>query len=92
VVNEVYRVIVGKPGHPEHFPYIGCWQDALLIWPKWLRVARVATTSKCKRKKTKEPVLAKKPKKMPPTYVPLYLPLPPVPSSTPLPLTLDGEA
>jgi hypothetical protein len=29
---------------------------------------------------------------MPPTYVPLYLPLPPVPSSTPLPLTLDGEA
>jgi hypothetical protein len=22
VVNEVYRVIVGKPGHPDQFPYI----------------------------------------------------------------------
>jgi hypothetical protein len=72
VVNEVYRVIVGKPGHPEQFPYISCWQDAVLSWPTWLRpyleeacrimVARVATTSKC-REKTKEPMLAEEPKK-----------------------------
>jgi hypothetical protein len=66
-VNEVYRVIVGKPGHPEQSPYIDCWQDAVLSQPTWLRpcleeacrimVARVATTSKC-RKKAKEPILA----------------------------------
>jgi hypothetical protein len=33
VVNEVYRVIVGRPGHPEQFPYIDCWQDTVLSWP-----------------------------------------------------------
>jgi hypothetical protein len=63
VVNEVYRVIVGNPGHPDHFPYIDCWQDAVLSWPTWLRlcleeayritVGRVATTSKC-REETKQ--------------------------------------
>jgi hypothetical protein len=37
VVNEVCKVIVGNPGHPEHFPYIGCWQDVILSWPTWLR-------------------------------------------------------
>jgi hypothetical protein len=26
VVNDVYRVIVGKPGHPDQFPCINCWQ------------------------------------------------------------------
>jgi hypothetical protein len=31
-VNEVYRVIVGNPGHPDQFPYIDCWQDAVLSW------------------------------------------------------------
>jgi hypothetical protein len=30
VVNEVYRVIVGNPGHPDQFPYIDCWQDIVL--------------------------------------------------------------
>jgi hypothetical protein len=25
VVNEVFRVIVGNPGHPEQFLYIDCW-------------------------------------------------------------------
>jgi hypothetical protein len=29
-VNEVYRVIIGNPGHPDHFPYTDCWQDAVL--------------------------------------------------------------
>jgi hypothetical protein len=33
VVNEVYRVIVGRPGHLEQFPYIDCWQDAVLSQP-----------------------------------------------------------
>jgi hypothetical protein len=54
-------------------------------------VARVITTSKCKEK-AKEPILAREPKKTPSPYVPLYPPLPPVPSSTPWPLTSDGEA
>jgi hypothetical protein len=37
VVNKVYRLIVEKSGHPEQFPYIDCWLDAVLIWPTWLR-------------------------------------------------------
>jgi hypothetical protein len=100
VVNEVYRVIVGKPRHPEQFPYIDCWWDAVLSWPSWLRpyleeacrimVARVATASKC-REKAKEPILAEEPEEVPPPYRPLYPPLPPVPSSAPLPLTVEGE-
>jgi hypothetical protein len=32
-VNEVYRVIVGMPGHPNQFPYIDSWQDAALSQP-----------------------------------------------------------
>jgi hypothetical protein len=32
VVNEVYRVIIGKPEHPDQFPYI-CWQDVILSRP-----------------------------------------------------------
>jgi hypothetical protein len=94
VVNEVYRVIVGRPGHPD------CWQDAVFSWPTWLRpcleevcgimVARVAAASKC-REKAKEPILAEEPEDIPPPYVPLYPPLSPVPSSTPPPLTLDVE-
>jgi hypothetical protein len=100
-VNEVYRVIVGKPGHPDMLPYIDCWQDTILSQPAWLRpyleetcrimVARVAITSKC-REKTKELVLVEEPKETLSPYVPLYPPLPPAPSSTPLPLTSDGEA
>jgi hypothetical protein len=100
VVNEVHKVIVGRPGHPNQFPYIDCWQDSVLSWPTQLRpcleesyrimVPRVAATSKC-REKTKEPILAKEPEEVPPPYVPLYPPLPPVPSSTPPPPTLDGE-
>jgi hypothetical protein len=30
VVNEVYKVIVGKPGHPDQFPNFDCWQDEVL--------------------------------------------------------------
>jgi hypothetical protein len=72
VVNEVFKLIVRKPEHLDKFPYIDCWQDAVLSWPVWLRpsleetcrimVARVATTSKC-REKPKEPILAKDPRK-----------------------------
>jgi hypothetical protein len=34
VVNEVYRVVVGRL---EQFPYIDCWQDTVLSWSTWLR-------------------------------------------------------
>jgi hypothetical protein len=60
VVDEVYRVIVGRTGHPNQFPYIDCWQDAVFSQPTWLRpclekacrimVARVDATSKCREK------------------------------------------
>jgi hypothetical protein len=99
VVNEVYRVIVERPGHLDQFPFIECWQDAVLSWPTWLRpcleeacriiVARVPATSKF-REKTKE--LDEEPEEISPPYVPLYPPLPPAPSSTLLPPTLDREA
>jgi hypothetical protein len=74
VVNEVYRVIVGNPGHPDQFPYTDCWQNAVFSQPTWLRpyleeacrimIARVATTPKC-REKTKEPILAEEPEEKP---------------------------
>jgi hypothetical protein len=92
VLNEVYRVIVGRPGHLDQFPYIDCWQYAVLSQSMWLRpcleeayrimVARVATTSKC-REKTKESVLAEELVEVSPPYVPFYPPLPPVPRSAP---------
>jgi hypothetical protein len=37
VVNKVYRVIVGRLGHPDQFPYIDCQQDAVLSRPTLLR-------------------------------------------------------
>jgi hypothetical protein len=30
VVNEIYRVIIGRPGHLDQCPYIDCWWDAVL--------------------------------------------------------------
>jgi hypothetical protein len=100
VVIEVYRVIVGRPGHLDQFPYIDYWQDSVLSGSTWLRpcleeacrimVARVVATSKS-REKTKEPLLAEEPEEIPPPYVPLYPLLLLVPSSAPLLLTLDGE-
>jgi hypothetical protein len=47
VVNEVYRIIVGIPGHPDQFPYVYCCQDAVLSRPCLeeacrIMVARVA--------------------------------------------------
>jgi hypothetical protein len=60
VIDEVYRLIVGRPGHPDQFPYIDCWQDAVFRWTIWLRpcleeacrimVARVATHPSVERK------------------------------------------
>jgi hypothetical protein len=88
VINEIYGVIEGKPGYPDQFPYIDCWQDAVLSWPTCLKfcledanrimLARVATTSKC-REEIKEPILTREPKELPLPYVPLYPPLLPVP-------------
>jgi hypothetical protein len=72
VVNEVYRVIE-KPRLPEKFPYIECWQDAVLSWPTWLRpyqevacrimVEGVDAASKC-RETAKEPTLAEEPEEV----------------------------
>jgi hypothetical protein len=100
VVNEVYRLIVGKPRYPEKFPYTDCWQDAVLSWPIWLRpcleeacrlmIARVAPASKY-REKAKEPLLAEEPEKVTPPYVPRYPPLPPVPNSIPPTSDTDGK-
>jgi hypothetical protein len=101
VVNEVYRIIVGKPRLPDQFPYIDWWLDAVFSWPTWLKscldetcrimVARVGTTS-MRKEKAKDPILAEEPKEMPSSYVPLYPPLPSAHSSAPSPLTSDGEA
>jgi hypothetical protein len=54
-------------------------------------VARLSTTSKC-REKTKELILLKEPKEMPPPYVLLYPPLPQAASSAPLPLTSERKS
>jgi hypothetical protein len=80
VVNEVYRVIIGNPGHPDQSPHIDCCQDAVISRRTWLRpcleetcrimVDRVDTTAKC-REKAKEPVLAEETEEVPAPYVPL---------------------
>jgi hypothetical protein len=53
-------------------------------------VARVDATSKC-REKTKVPIMAKEPKEITLPYLPLYLPLPPSPSSTLPSPALEGK-
>jgi adenine-specific DNA methylase len=63
-VNRVFEVVVGGPGYSDQFPYIDCWQDAVLGWSMWLNlhleevcrvvVARVAAAFKC-RKLCKKP-------------------------------------
>jgi hypothetical protein len=30
IVNRVFEVVVGDSGHPDPFPYINCWKDAIL--------------------------------------------------------------
>jgi hypothetical protein len=30
IINRVFEVVVGDSGHPDQFPYIDCWQDAVL--------------------------------------------------------------
>ena len=37
LINKVFRIIMGDPGHPDQFPYISCWQDVVLSWPPWLK-------------------------------------------------------
>jgi hypothetical protein len=76
MANEVYRVIVGKPEHPDHFPYIDCWQGAVLRQPTLLRSyveeatrIMVAKVARVAREKTKKPILAKESKEMPLPYV-----------------------
>jgi hypothetical protein len=102
IVNRVFEVVVGKPRHPDQFLYVGCWQDAVLSWPTWLKphleeayrvmVARVAAASKCREKckKSEKSILAGDPERTLPRYVPLYPPLPPPSSSSP-PFS-EGEA
>jgi hypothetical protein len=84
IVNRVFEVIVGDPGHPDQFPYIDCWQDAVLSWPTWLKphleeacrvmVARVAAASKCREKckKPEKPILSGDPMETLLLYVTLY--------------------
>jgi hypothetical protein len=33
LVNKVSEVLLGDPGHPDQFPHIDCWQDAVLSQP-----------------------------------------------------------
>jgi hypothetical protein len=99
LVNRVFEVVVGEPGHPDQFLYFYCWQDAVLSWPTWLKpliekhirvmVARMAVAFKCREKckKPEKSILAGNPKETLPPYVPLY-PSPSVPS----PPTSEGEA
>jgi hypothetical protein len=63
-------VVVGEPGHPDQFPYIDCWQNAVLSQTTWLKShlekacrvmeARVAAASKYREKckKQEKPTLA----------------------------------
>jgi hypothetical protein len=30
-------VVVGESGHPDQFPHIDYWQNAVLSWPTWLK-------------------------------------------------------
>jgi hypothetical protein len=101
VANEVYKVIVGKPGHPDQFPYVIAGRMVSSGQYTWLRpfleeafrvmIARMAATSKC-REKTKERILPGEPVEVPLPYVSLYPLLPRAPSSIPPTPTLDGEA
>jgi hypothetical protein len=73
IVNRVFEMVIGEPGHPDQFPFIDCWQDAVLSLPTWLKphlekacrvmVARVGTASKCrgKYKKPEKPMLMRDP-------------------------------
>jgi hypothetical protein len=64
IVNRLFEVNTGEPGHPYQFLCINCCQDAVLNWPMWQKphlekacrvmVARAAAASKC-REKCKEP-------------------------------------
>jgi hypothetical protein len=84
IVNKVFEVVVGVPGHQDQFPYISCWQDAVLSRPMWLKphleeacrvmVASMAAASKCREdcKKPEKPTLVGDPGETPPPYVPLY--------------------
>jgi hypothetical protein len=102
IINRVFEILVGEQGYPDQFPYIDCWQDAVLSWSMWLifhleeayrvMVARVAGASKFREKckKPEKPITVGDPEKIPPPYVPLYPPLPP-PSSS-LPPSTEGDA
>jgi hypothetical protein len=99
IVNRVSEVVVGDPGHPDQFPYINCWQDAIFSQPMWLKshlekacrfiVARMAKASKCREKckKPEKPMLVGDPEETLPPYVALYPSL-----SAPSPPPSEGEA
>jgi hypothetical protein len=83
IVNRVFGEVVGEPGHPDQFPYIDCWQDAVLSWPTWLKphlqkayrvmVDRVVEVFKRREKckKPEKPILAGNPEEIP-SLMPLY--------------------
>jgi hypothetical protein len=82
IVNRVFELVVGDPGHPDPFPYIDYWQNAVLSQPIWLKetcsimVAKVAAASKYREKckKPEKSILAGKPKETLPlcTTVPTF--------------------
>jgi hypothetical protein len=61
LLSRVFEVVIVDTEHPDQFPYIDCWQDAVLIQPMWLKsclekackvmVARVTAAFKCREKK-----------------------------------------
>jgi hypothetical protein len=100
--NRIFEMVVGEPAHPDQFPYIDCWQNAVLSWPTWLKrhleeacsvmVARVTAGSKCREKckKAEKHILVGDPERTLSPYVPLYPPLPPPFTSSPP--SSEGEA
>jgi hypothetical protein len=104
IVNRVLKVIVGEPGHPDHFLYIDCWQDTspqLTYLKSFLEkacrvmVARVAVASKCREKckNLEKHISLEDPEETPSSYVPLYSsPSAPSPPPSEGETTSDREA
>jgi hypothetical protein len=97
IVSKIFEVVVREPGHPDQFPYIDFWQDAVLSQPTKLRpcleeACRVTAASKCSEKpeKLEKLIFVEDPKEVPLPYAQLYPTLPPPFAHLPPPL--EGEA
>jgi hypothetical protein len=78
IANRVFEVVVGDPGPSDQFPYIDCWQDAVLSRSTWLKpclekacrlmVARVEAAPKYREKckKPEKPILVGAPRRSQP--------------------------